>query len=68
MILTALLTGDNSYIKTTRVDATLKMAERPGSKCKKVGGHLQYRGCTNTIIERAKNFNHAKSCLDKKTY
>ena len=35
---------------------------------KKVGGHLQYRGCTNTIIERAKNFNHAKSCLDKKTY
>ena len=37
-------------------------------QCKKVGGHLQYRGCTNTIIERAKNFNHAKSCLDKKTY
>ena len=29
---------------------------------KKGGGHLQhYRGCTNTIIERAKNFNHAKS-------
>ena len=31
MILTALLTDDNSYIKTTHVDATLEMADRPGN-------------------------------------
>ena len=69
MILTALLTDDNSYIKTTHVECRCNL-ENGGSsqQCKKVGGHLQYRGCTNTIIERAKNFNHAKSCLDKKTY
>ena len=34
MILTALLTDDNSYIKTTHVDATQKMADRPSNEKK----------------------------------